>query len=161
MISVLSSHKLHVNHLIAYTATNVKSLLECSKERSHYQHRLLPTLDVFVKHMFYHCNLTPAILIVALIYLERLKNKLPHQSRGEFDTPYKMFISATVLASKFIEDSKSMTQSIYKFSSPLYSSKDVNNMERYFLSIINVRNHICFFFFFFLLTKDSIICMLI
>ncbi|KAI9264416.1 cyclin domain-containing protein [Sporodiniella umbellata] len=138
MISTVSTHKLPVNHLIAYTATNIKSLLECSKEKLCYQHRLLPTLDIFINHMFRHCRLTPTILVVALIYLERLKNKLPQRSRGEFDTHYKMFICAAVLASKFVEDSNRMARSIYRFTGPLYTPKDMNEMERYFLSVIDV-----------------------
>ncbi|RCH85551.1 hypothetical protein CU097_007562 [Rhizopus azygosporus] len=139
MISLASAHHFeprNINHLIAYTASNVKTLLECSKERSHYQHRLLPTLHVFIKHTFYHCKLTPTILVVALIYLGRLKSCLPHQSKGEFDTPYKMFIAAVVLASKFIEDSNSIVQSVHKFVSPLYSPREVNEMERSFLAVV-------------------------
>ncbi|CAO3670440.1 unnamed protein product [Rhizopus stolonifer] len=138
MIGLLSTQQ-HINDLIAFTASNVKTLLECSKEKLHYQHRLLPTLHVFIKHTFYHCKLTPDILIVALIYLNRLKNSLPHKSKGEFDTPYKMFIAAVVLASKFIEDSNTMTHSIHKFISPLYNSRQVNEMERSFLAVVKVR----------------------
>jgi hypothetical protein len=82
MISVLSSHKSYINSLISYTASNVKTLIDCSNERLHYQHRLLPTLHVFIKHTFYHCNLTPTILMVALIYLDRLKSSLPRKSQG-------------------------------------------------------------------------------
>lgn len=70
------------DNLIAYTAYNVKTLLECSKERHYYQQRLLPTLPVFVRHIFYHCKLTPTILVVALIYLGRLKSGLPSKSKG-------------------------------------------------------------------------------
>lgn len=68
--------------LIAYTASNVKTLLECSKERLYYQQKLLPTLPVFVRHVFYHCKLTPTILVIALIYLKRLKIALPRESKG-------------------------------------------------------------------------------
>ncbi|KAI9256196.1 cyclin domain-containing protein [Sporodiniella umbellata] len=136
MIGILPVQESSINDLILLTASNVKTLLECSKERFRYQHRLLPTLPVFIKHTFYHCHLTPDILIVALVYLNRLKNRLPHQSKGEFDTPYKMFIASIVLASKFTEDSSRMTQSILKFISPLYSLKEVNEMERSFLAVV-------------------------
>jgi hypothetical protein len=80
MINVLPTQD--INHLIAYTASNVKTLLDCSSERLHYQHRLLPTLHVFIKHSFYYCKLTPNVLVVALIYLNRLKNNLPRKSKG-------------------------------------------------------------------------------
>lgn len=70
------------DHLLAYTAYNVKTLLECSKEKIYYQQKLLPTLSVFIKHVFYHCKLTPTILVIALIYLKRLKAALPSKSKG-------------------------------------------------------------------------------
>jgi 2-polyprenyl-3-methyl-5-hydroxy-6-metoxy-1,4-benzoquinol methylase len=44
-----------------------------------------------------------------------------------------MFIAAIVLASKFIEDSNKMTHAIHKFISPLYNSRELNEMERSFL----------------------------
>ncbi|KAI8881363.1 hypothetical protein K501DRAFT_295898 [Backusella circina FSU 941] len=130
-----------VDNLIAYTAYNVKTLLHCSKERCYYQQRLLPSLPTFVKHIFHHCKLTPSIIVVALIYLERLKKCLPHQSKGEFDTPYKMFIASVILASKYVEDSNKMAHSIYKFISPLYHSKEINEMERSFLVYDFVKAH--------------------
>jgi hypothetical protein len=77
-----SYHDHNFDNLIAYTAFNVKTLLECSKERIYYQQRLLPALPVFVRHVFYHCKLTPAILVVAIIYLDRLKQNLPLKSKG-------------------------------------------------------------------------------
>ncbi|RCH82822.1 hypothetical protein CU098_002798, partial [Rhizopus stolonifer] len=122
-----------VDNLIYFTAFNVKTLLECSKERLYYQQKLLPTLPVFIRHIFHHCKLTPTILVVALIYLERLRNGLPHQSKGEFDTPYKIFIAAVILATKFIEDKSTITQSIYRLVAPLYHAKEINEMERSFL----------------------------
>jgi hypothetical protein len=51
----------------------------------------------------------------------------------EFDTPYKMFIAAVVLASKFVEDTNTMAHSIYRLVAPLYNAKEINEMERSFL----------------------------
>ncbi|GAA5812864.1 hypothetical protein MFLAVUS_006323 [Mucor flavus] len=124
------------DNLIAYTASNVNTLVDCSKERLYYQQKLLPTLPIFVKHVFYHCKLTPTILVVALIYLERLKTHLPSKSKGEFDTPYKMFIASVILATKFIEDTNTIAHSIYRLVSPLYRAKEINEMERSFLGVI-------------------------
>ncbi|KAI7904048.1 uncharacterized protein BX663DRAFT_506209 [Cokeromyces recurvatus] len=126
------------DNLIAYTAIHVKTLLKCSKERHYYQQRLLPTLPIFIRHIFYHCKLTPTILIIAIIYLGRLKSNLPRKSRGEFDTPYKMFIAAVILASKFAEDSNKIAHSIYRLVAPLYNHKEINEMERSFLGVVQV-----------------------
>lgn len=79
--SLRAKHNSYDN-LILYTASNVKTLLKCSKERLYYQQRLLPSLPIFIRHIFYHCKLTPTILVVALIYLQRLKSGLPRKSTG-------------------------------------------------------------------------------
>ncbi|KAG1147000.1 hypothetical protein G6F37_004393 [Rhizopus arrhizus] len=80
--------------------------------------------------------------MVALIYLDRLKSSLPRKSQGEFDTPYKLFIVAVVLASKFIEDSDDVTRSIHSFISPLYSARELNDMERSFLAIVKYKLYV-------------------
>lgn len=62
----------------------------------------------------------------------------------EFDTPYKMFIAAVILASKFVEDANTMAHSIYKLVAPLYNARAINEMERSFLG----KRHCSFFFLF-------------
>jgi hypothetical protein len=44
-----------------------------------------------------------------------------------------MFIASAILATKFIEDSNTIAQSIYRLVSPLYNSKEISEMERSFL----------------------------
>ena len=56
----------------------------------------------------------------------------------EYDTPYKLFLASMIVATKYIEDYKSHASSIYKIVSPLYSSKDLNEMERSFLGVLKV-----------------------
>lgn len=72
--------------LISYTVQNVGNILECSKQRRS-RHEQLPHLAHFVRETYFKCQLSPTVLIVALIYLERLKTSLPVQARGgEFST---------------------------------------------------------------------------
>lgn len=67
--------------LISFTIQNVGSILECSKQRRT-RHEQLPHLAHFVRETYFKCQLSPTVLIVALIYLERLKTSLPVQARG-------------------------------------------------------------------------------
>ncbi|KAI9026672.1 cyclin domain-containing protein [Phycomyces nitens] len=135
-----SSPSLRVKHspdpLLSYATLNVDTLIKCSKKKTYFQHRLLPDLACFIRHIYFKCHITPTVLVIGLIYLERLKASLPSQSRGEYDTPYKMFLAAVVLASKFADDNNSVTHSVYRFVSPLYSRKELNEMERSFLGVI-------------------------
>ncbi|KAI8380997.1 cyclin domain-containing protein [Radiomyces spectabilis] len=119
--------------LLLYIVSNVDSMIECSSIRQYYQHHLLPPLPVFIHHLYRYCHLTPSVLVVALIYLKRLKTKLPCQSQGEYDTPYKLFLAAVLLALKYIEDSKKHISLLYHVVSPLYTRNDLNEMERSFL----------------------------
>ncbi|KAI8137475.1 cyclin domain-containing protein [Fennellomyces sp. T-0311] len=124
--------------LLAHVVSNVDSVIQCSEARMHYQHMLLPSLQSFITSMYSRCRLTPTVLIVALIYLDRLKRNLPSQARGEFDTHYKLFLAAILLASKYIEDHNRAVKSIYRAVAPLYCPRELVEMERSFLAIVNV-----------------------
>lgn len=68
--------------LLSFMVSNVDALVQCTKERSHYQHMLLPSLSKFIKHIFKNCKLSPTVLVIGLIYLERLKKNLPSEAQG-------------------------------------------------------------------------------
>ncbi|KAI8386886.1 cyclin domain-containing protein [Blakeslea trispora] len=122
--------------LLSFMVHNVDDLIQCSKERRYYQHMLLPELPKFIKVIYQKCRLSPTVLVISLIYLERLKKNLPEKAQGEYDTPYKLFLAAIIVATKYIEDYKSHASSIYKIVSPLYSPKELNEMERSFLGVL-------------------------
>lgn len=127
--------------LISYMVSNIDDLVQCSKEAVYYQHMLLPSLPTFIKLVYQKCRLTPTVLVIGLIYLERLKKNLPQEAQGEYDTPYKLFLAAMIVATKYIEDYSSHALSIYKIVSPLYTSRELNEMERSFLGVLKVSNH--------------------
>lgn len=68
--------------LLSYMVSNIDDLVQCSKERRYYQHMLLPDLPKFIKLVYQKCHLTPTVLVIGLIYLERLKKNLPEQAQG-------------------------------------------------------------------------------
>ncbi|KAF7732307.1 hypothetical protein EC973_005203 [Apophysomyces ossiformis] len=134
------SPSLKVRHspdpLLSYTVSNIHNLVLCSKEQRYYHHRLLPGLPSFVRHIYFRCRLTPSVLVVALIYLERLKRNLPSQAQGEYDTHYKLFLAAVLVASKFLEDCNTHAASIFKAVSPVYTPRELKEMERSFLGVL-------------------------
>ncbi|KAI7878787.1 hypothetical protein K492DRAFT_164529 [Lichtheimia hyalospora FSU 10163] len=134
----LSGHssKDNIDALLLHTVSKLKKLIRCSKERTSYQHLLLPSLSTFVKHMSIQCRLSSTVLVIALIYLARLEQNLPTVACGEYDTPYKIFLASILLASKYIDDSSFVTKTIHKTIAPLYSSREVADMERSFLSVV-------------------------
>jgi hypothetical protein len=68
--------------LLSYMVSNIDDLVQCSKERRYYQHLLLPALPTFIKLVYQKCRLTPTVLVIGLIYLQRLKRNLPEQAQG-------------------------------------------------------------------------------
>jgi hypothetical protein len=47
-------------------------------------------------------------------------------------------LAAIIIATKYIEDHNAHALSIYKIVSPIYASKELNEMERSFLSVLKV-----------------------
>ncbi|KAI8062135.1 hypothetical protein BC940DRAFT_244820 [Gongronella butleri] len=111
----------------------VDGLLDCSRSA---RIRAIPSLPNFVRQVYVKCRLSPAILVIALIYIHRLQARLPMDSKGDYDTPHKVFLAAIILACKYNEDCKSRTQAIYRCVSVVYSNQELNEMERSFLSVV-------------------------
>lgn len=75
---------------------------------------------------------------MSLIYLQRLKSCLPTHACGESDTPYRLFLAAILTASKFLSETGGCltSQAIVVMTDFIYTSKDINLMERSFLGLI-------------------------
>ncbi|OZJ04974.1 hypothetical protein BZG36_01764 [Bifiguratus adelaidae] len=121
--------------LISFTASRSDNLLECSKHPLPYHHHL-PNLERFISDIFHKTHLSPCVSVIALIYLERLKSMLPERARGEFDTPYKVFLASILVASKFCEDVGLTNRVISEMTRGLYTIQQLNAMERSFLYLI-------------------------
>ncbi|KAI9030754.1 hypothetical protein CLU79DRAFT_731366 [Phycomyces nitens] len=124
------------DRLFSYTVSTIRQLIQCSNQKSSYQHMLLPDLYTFIRHVYLQCRLTPTVLVIALIYLLRLKKNLHSHARGEYDTPYKFFLASVMVSSKYIEDCATHGPSIYRIVSPLYIPQELNAMERSFLGVL-------------------------
>jgi len=123
--------------LLSFTANTANNLLPCNPHRT-LTHHQLPSLSRFVHEIFQQSHLPPSIMVISLIYLHRLKSKLPAQARGDFDTPFKLFLAAILVASKYTSEcGTSLTsQMVSRMTNGLYTAQDVNHMERSFLGLI-------------------------
>lgn len=109
-------------------------VLQC-EERSVSQHSM-PNLLQFIKEISTKADVSPITLLVGLIYVHRLKKNLPALARGEFDTPYRIFLAAILVASKYLSDNSLHNKTIAMVTEGLFSLKDVNTMERSFLGLL-------------------------
>ncbi|KAJ2956417.1 hypothetical protein NQZ79_g7728 [Umbelopsis isabellina] len=124
--------------LTSFTTTTARSLLPCSKQQRLCHAGRLPSLAKFIDNVFARCQLPAPVCLVTLIYLQRLKSKLPKSARGDFDTPYRLFLAAVLASSKYMCESGTELTShqISAATGGIYCPRDINIMERSFLGLI-------------------------
>ncbi|CAG8457884.1 10032_t:CDS:2 [Acaulospora morrowiae] len=119
---------------LTFTAGSCDSVLKCSQRPL--KNASLPNLPHFIKDITEKSKVTDIIMVVGLIYVHRLKKTLPPEARGDFDTPYKIFLSSILVASKYLSDHSLQNKTIADITNGLYTIKDVNTMERSFLGLL-------------------------
>ncbi|KAG1586211.1 hypothetical protein G6F48_006746 [Rhizopus delemar] len=113
-------------HLTTHT------LLPCTTtEKS----RSLPPLEEFIHSLSERTKLSSPTLLLSVLYLLRLKTKLPATAKGASDTPYRLFLASILTSSKYLCDQHSLTSRRLS-EMTVYSAKEINSMERSFLSLL-------------------------
>ncbi|OAD66732.1 cyclin [Phycomyces blakesleeanus NRRL 1555(-)] len=89
--------------LIAMTLCDLLPI-KTTRRRSPQNPRPLPELVYFIHKITYQAGINYRTALVALIYLGRAKQNLPHNAVGNQDTCHRLFLGALLLASKFLQD---------------------------------------------------------
>lgn len=105
------------------------------------QHKLstpLPSLRAFITNLIYKSNVQTPTLMSTLIYLERLRSKLPPMSRGLACTHHRIFLACLILAAKNLNDSSPKNIHWTAYSLGLFNGnvKEVNLMEKQLLHML-------------------------
>ncbi|CAO3653860.1 unnamed protein product [Mucor fragilis] len=130
--------------LLAFTTLTAQNLLNCSISKNC---RSLPPLTEFIQDLYsktttkrssYRGGLPCAVKLFTLIYLLRLKSKLPDNAKGGPDTPYRLFLAAVLTSSKYLSETGTGLTStqLSALTNSVYTPKDINRMERSFLGLI-------------------------
>ena len=98
-------------------------------------------LATFVQQLIASCHANVVAVLLALIYLERFKQRLPASSTGAHDTPHRLFFVALMLASKFLHD-HTLTNRAWSKLSGLFSVDETNKMELDFLGVVQYRLYV-------------------
>ncbi|KAI8971808.1 hypothetical protein BDF20DRAFT_915572 [Mycotypha africana] len=114
--------------LIDFTAMTLCDLMKTRKSN-----RSLPEFVYFVQKVTHQAKINVRTLLVALIYLQRAKSKLPKRAIGSD--------AAVLIASKYLDDSTWTTHTltnyqIYTICNGLFSFDEIQHIERGFLKLL-------------------------
>lgn len=97
----------------------------------------LPSLMTFISRLVRYTNVYSGTLMTTLVYLDRLKQTLPKNAQGLPCTRHRIFLSCLILASKFHNDLLPKNVHWADYTDGLFSTSDVNLMERQLLYLLN------------------------
>lgn len=97
----------------------------------------LPSLLKFLNKLIQSLNLNNGILMSTIVYLNRLKTKLPQNCKGLPSTRHRILLSCLILSIKFNNDFSLKNYDWLKLTNKLFNLKDINLMERQLLYLLN------------------------
>ncbi|KAJ2890131.1 hypothetical protein IWW38_004302 [Coemansia aciculifera] len=100
------------------------------------QRPLLPSIETFICSVTASLKIKMAVLVTALIYVERLRRHLPNTATGSADTPYRIFLASLLLADKFWSDHSVQIKSLVAAAGGLFSQREICAMERALLKLL-------------------------
>ncbi|KAJ2723163.1 PHO85 cyclin-1 [Coemansia sp. Benny D115] len=97
---------------------------------------LLPSIEVFVALVTGALGTKTAVLVTALVYVERLGKRLPRSATGAPDTPYRIFLAALLLAEKFWSDRSVAVKNLVAAAGGAFGQREIAAMERALLKLL-------------------------
>ncbi|ODV60521.1 cyclin family protein ASCRUDRAFT_76490 [Ascoidea rubescens DSM 1968] len=98
----------------------------------------LPSLMSFLSTIIRCTNAYTGTLMATLIYLERLKQKLPSGSSAQdASARHRILLAALILSAKYNNDSSPKNKHWAKYTNGLFTTYEVNEMERQYLYLLD------------------------
>jgi G1/S-specific cyclin PLC1 len=146
------------SQLIQYVASKALGVIQCEevKQGATSLGRDPPPLESFITSLICNSNVEVIPFMSCLVYLDRLKQKLPPDAKGGRCTVHRIFFATLILAEKFLSDfsHKNKQWSSYSYVQAYkafgFSRAEVNLMEKQLLYLLDWRlmvshNDICYY----------------
>ncbi|ORX88538.1 hypothetical protein K493DRAFT_290441 [Basidiobolus meristosporus CBS 931.73] len=134
---------------IAYVTATAASVIKCtsldggqpsftnsSLPPSSPSHIRVPSLKRFIMELAAKSKVHTPSFLCTLVYLDRLKKRLPEFARGTACTCHRIFLATLIITSKYLNDASPKNFHWAQYT-PLFSLVEVNLMERQLLELLD------------------------
>lgn len=145
------------SQMIQYLARKASEVIQCEESRqssiptppqtppedSQPTKKDLPSIERFIASLVRKSNVQVPTLMSCLVYLDRLKQKLPPVAKGLRCTVHRIFLAALILTAKFLNDSSPKNKHWSEYSHVRayegfgFSKTEVNLMEKQLLYLLD------------------------